>query len=75
MMLEAEKQRLNEEAEKVKDYLQAVHQLKHTEQADDVVAAELIRKHSLVREHVPTWMHNSKEVSNFNNVRLRYKTS
>ena len=44
-------------------YLEAVHTVKHSQ--DDQQVARLIEQFSLVREHVPTGLHNSAEVRTF----------
>ena len=51
---------LSDDIEKILEYLEAVHTLKHTH--DETEAANLIQKHKLVQEHVPTWLQKSKEV-------------
>jgi len=42
------------------DYLQAVETVKKSQDEHEV--ARLVEKYQLVREHIPTWMINSKEV-------------
>ena len=54
------KEKPSEAVKNVLEYLEAVEMLKHSK--DDQQAAHLIEKHHLVREQIPTWMVNSKEV-------------
>lgn len=45
------------------EYLQAVETVKKSKDEHEV--ARLVEKYRLMREHVPTWMMNSKEVCDF----------
>jgi ABC-type Fe2+-enterobactin transport system substrate-binding protein len=54
---------LGPEEEEIFKFLTAAHTMKATKDAS--VAAQLIREFKLVREHVPTWLHNAKEVGHF----------
>lgn len=42
-------------------YLEAVHTVKHSQ--DEQQVARLVEQYDLVREHIPTGLHNSTEVS------------
>lgn len=50
------------------DYLDSVETVKSSR--DEQLVSRLIEKHKLYWEHIPTWMHNSKEVSSIINSAL-----
>lgn len=51
---------LKAEVEGIIDYLGAIEIVRHSE--DEVQVADLVTKHNLLHQHVPTWMSHSKLV-------------
>ena len=54
--------KLSDKGRQIVQYFDAVQEMKYLKSEDSERAAKLIREHRLLREHVPTWLHNSKEV-------------
>lgn len=52
---------MSEELTRAAEFLEAIDTVKHS--TDEHVVAQLVEKHHLCQDHIPTWMQNSKEVS------------